>query len=180
MRERGISTFPAIILAAVAGLVTAVAMMDWMVVDVRTTGEDAVHLAIPFPLVVGEVAAAFLPEEAVRDMRVPVEARQHREQVLAALRTLAEMPDATLVRVETPDELVVITKEDDQLRVAVDADDATVRCTVPIAGVLDALESWDWETFDPGLVFDVLHAAPNGDLVRVEADDGTKVAITMW
>lgn len=180
MRERGISTVPAILLAAVAGLVTAVFMMDWMVVDVRTTGEDAVHLTIPFPLVVGEVAAAFIPKEAARDLEVPPEVRGQREQVLSALRTLAEMPDATLVRVETPGELVVVAKEADQLRVAVDADDATVRCAVPIAGVLDALEAWDWQTFDPDLLFDVLRAAPNGDLVRVEADDGTTVAITMW
>ena len=180
MRERGLSTVPAILLAAVAGLVTSVFMMDWMVVDVRTTGQDAVHLTIPFPLAVGELATAFMPDEAVRDLEVPPEARLHREQVLAGLRTLVEMPDATLVRVETPDELVVITKEADQLRIAVDADDATVRCTVPIVGVLDALEAWDWQTFDPDLLFDVLRAAPNGDLVRVEADDGTKVAITMW
>jgi len=180
MRERGVATIPAVLLAAAAGLLTAVFLMDWMVVDVRTTGEDAVHLKLPFPLVVGRMASACVPREAMKDAQVPPEVRQQKEHVLASLRALADAPDATLVRVETPSEKVLIAKEGKLLQISVDAPDATVRCTVPVTGVLDALEGWDWQTFDPGMVFDVLSAAPRGDLVRVEADDGTRVAISMW
>ena len=180
MRERGLSTVPAILLAAAAGLVTTTFLMDWMVVDVRTTGEDAVHLVIPFPLVVAHATAALVPEETLQGARVPAEVRARREQILAALDSLAEMPDATLVRVESPEESVVVAKEGRLLRVSVDAPDATVRCAVPVDGVRAALAEWDWQTFDPDLILDVLSSAPSGDLVRVEADDGTKVAITMW
>jgi hypothetical protein len=180
MRERGMSTVSAVLVAAAAGLVTSVFLMDWMVVDVRTTGEDAVHLVVPFPLAAGHVATALIPDEALEDARVPPHVAEHREQILGALRSLAEAPDATLVEVEDDGEKVRITKEGPNLRIAVDASDATVRCTVPIEGVLETLERWDWQTADPGMIFDVLSAAPRGDLVRVEADDGTKVAITMW
>jgi hypothetical protein len=45
---------------------------------------------------------------------------------------------------------------------------------------LEALEDWDWETVDPQMFFDVLHAAENGDLVTVATDDGVRVAIKMW
>ena len=65
-------------------------------------------------------------------------------------------------------------------RIIVNADDAKVRCTVPLDGVLDALERWDWETFDPGMVFDVLAAVNHGELVNVEVDDGTRVAVKIW
>jgi hypothetical protein len=91
-----------------------------------------------------------------------------------------DSPDAHYVKVEAEDATVDIYKEGDTLHVAVDTEDATVRCNVPIDGVVAALEDWDWETFDPGLVFDFLHAADNGDLVRVETEDGVRVAIKMW
>jgi hypothetical protein len=180
MRERGLSTLPAILLAAAAGLLAATFMADWMVVDAQTTGEDAVHLKLPFPLVVARAATACVPREAMRELQVPAEVRQRKEQILAGLQALAEVPDATLVKVETPEEKVLVAKEGKLLRISVDAPDAIVRCTVPLDGALEALRDWDWQTFDPGMVFDLLSAAPRGDLVRVEADDGTRVAISMW
>ena len=93
---------------------------------------------------------------------------------------LLDSPDAALVKVQTDDANVEIVKEGDTLRIAVDADDAVVRCNVPIRGVLEALEDWDWETFDPRMVLDMLHAAENGDLVTVATEDGVRVAIKMW
>ena len=91
-----------------------------------------------------------------------------------------DAPDTALVKVSAPDVLVEISKLGDNLRIAVDADDAIVRCTVPLDGVLYALEKWDWETFDPDLIFDTLGKADNGPLVTVEVDDGTKVAVNLW
>ncbi len=180
-RQRGIGTVPAVLIAAGLGMVTAVFLMDWMVVDVRTTGEDAVHLVLPLPLAAGRVAAAMVPQEAVEDVRIPPEVEAYRGQVVAALDTLRSLPDGTeLVRVEEPGTLVVIAVEDEALRLAVDDHGTTVRCTLPLAGLQRALEEWDGQTFEPGLIFDVLAAAPNGDLVRVEEPDGTRVAISMW
>jgi len=180
MRERGVSTVGAVVLAGLAGTLATVMAMDWMVVDVRTPAPDAMHMRIPMPLLAARVATAFVPEEAMRDAEVPPELRQQRELVLAALRSLAEGPDTTLVSVIAPDARVEVTKKGDVLQVAVDADDANVHCAVPIHGVLKALDEWDWQTFDPDMVLDVLADAPMGEMVRVEADDGTRVVITMW
>ena len=122
----------------------------------------------------------WLDEEALREARIPPEARAQKELVLAAVRALADCPDAQLVKVRTEDASVDIIKDGDTLRIAVDADDAVVRCNIPIDGVAEALEQWDWETADPKMLFDVLRAAENGELVTVATDDGVRVAITMW
>ena len=180
MRERGVSTLGGVFLATLAGMVVAALIMDWVVVDIHTPAPDAFHLKLPFPLVVGHVASSLIPDDVTSEAVVPPEVREQRELVLATVRSLAECPDATLVKVEADDARVEITKQGDDLLIAVDADDATVRCTVPLDGVLDALENWDWETFDPGMVFDVLEAVHHGELLRVEADDGTRVAVRIW
>lgn len=187
--QRGMSTFGAVLLAGTAGLLTATLMMDWMVVDVHVVDVAAhdgievsspIHVKIPFPLVIADIATGFIPQEALAEARVPPEATAQRELVLAAVRALAESPDAALVKVRTEDANVDIVKDGDTLRIAVDADDAVVRCNIPIDGVLEALERWDWETADPQLLFDVLRAAENGELVTVATDDGVRVAIKMW
>jgi hypothetical protein len=178
--QRGVSTVGAVILAALAGVLAALLMMDWMVVEVHTPEPEDVHLKLPLPLLAGRLATAFIPDEALQDVAVPHEVRQHRETTLTALRALVEAPDATLVRVRAEDASVDVTKRGSELVIAVDADDAEVRCTVPLEGVLEALEEWDWETFDPKMAFDILGAASTGELVTVEVDDGTRVAINMW
>jgi hypothetical protein len=180
MRERGVSTLGGILLATLAGMVTAALIMDWVVVDVHTPAPDAFHIKVPFPLVVGHVATAFIPDDVTAEAVVPPEVREHRELVMTALQSLLETPDATLVKVDADDAHVDIRKEGDDLVVAVDADGSTVRCTVPLDGVFDALEDWDWETFDPGMVFEILGAVNHGELVTVEADDGTRVAVNIW
>ena len=96
------------------------------------------------------------------------------------MRALLDSPDAEFVKVRTEDANIDIYKEGDTLRIAVDADEAVVRCNVPIDGILEALEKWDWETVDPQMAFDILHAADNGDLVTVATEDGVRVAIKMW
>jgi hypothetical protein len=187
--QRGISTFGAVLLAGTAGLLTATLMMDWMVVDVHvleTANSDniqtdmPVHIKVPFPLIIADIATGFIPEEAFEDARIPPEAKAQKTLVLETLRALIDSPDHHFVKVRTDEANVDIFKEGDTLRIAVDADDAVVRCNVPIDGVLDALEAWDWETVDPQMAFDILHAAENGDLVTVATNDGVRVAIKMW
>ncbi len=179
MRQRGVSTVGAVVLAALAGVVTAAALSDWVVVDVETLGEESIHVVVPVPLMVGRMAAAAVPDDALEDATIPPEVTARREQIVAAVRSLADAPDATFVEVQDREAHVVISKAAGILQVAVDADDATVRCAVPIDAIADALEDWDWKTVDPGLVFDILGAAPAGELLTVEAEDA-KVAIRMW
>ena len=180
MRQRGISTVPAILLAAAAAMVTSVFMMDWMVIDVQTPEPEDIHITVPFPLLAARVATAFVPDEALAEAEIPPEVKGFKEPVLNALDALLDAPDRILVKVESPDAHVEIAKEGDDLRISVDAEDAVVRCVVPLDGVHEALENWDWQSADPSIIFDILSAAPNGELLRVEADDGTKVTIKMW
>jgi hypothetical protein len=174
------STLGGVLLAGLAGLVTAVAITDWMVINVEVADPDPMHIVVPFPLVIADFATNFVPEEALEETRVPPEVRANRELILTTIRELLEAPDTALVAVSTPDERIEIAKRGDNLVVAVDADDAKVSCTLPLDGVLYALERWDWETIDPELVFDTLGKADNGPLVLVEDEDGTKVAINLW
>jgi hypothetical protein len=180
MRERGISTIGGILLAGLAGILTAVAITDWVVVDVQIVDPDPMHIKVPFPLFIADVASSFIPDEILDETEVPPEMAANKELILAAVTSLLDAPDTALVKVSAPDVLVEISKLGDNLRIAVDADDAIVRCTVPLDGVLYALEKWDWETFDPDLIFDTLGKADNGPLVTVEVDDGTKVAVNLW
>jgi len=180
MRERGISTIGGILLAGLAGMLTAVAITDWVVVDVQIADPNPMHIKVPFPLFIADVASSFIPDEVLDETEVPPEMAANKELILAAVTSLLDAPDTALVKVSAPDALVEISKLGDNLRIAVDADDAIVRCTIPLDGVLYALEKWDWETFDPGLIFDTLGKADNGPLVTVEINDGTKVAVNLW
>ena len=74
--QRGMSTIGAVLLAATAGLLTATLMMDWMIVDVHVvdvSGHDdihadlPVHIKVPFPLVIADIATGFIPDGS--DMR---------------------------------------------------------------------------------------------------------------
>jgi hypothetical protein len=179
MRERGISTLPAVLLAGLAGLVAATLLVDWVIVDVQTPEPEGIHLKIPFPLIVADIATEFIPEEAMEETEVPPELRAQKDAILGGLEALLDAPDAVLVEVQAEDAHVFVAKEGDNLRISVDADDAVVRCTVPLDGVFEALQDWDWQTFDPDLVFDVLSEAGNGNLVTVEAD-GARVAVNLW
>jgi hypothetical protein len=180
MRQRGISTIGAVLLSALAGLATATVLADWVVVDVRTPEPENLRIMVPFPLVIADIAMAFVPEHTLEEARVPAEVLAQKDAILGALEALANAPDGNLVEVDTPDEHVRIFMDNGELGVYVDADDAKVRCTVPLAGIHKALEGWDWEVFEPRLALKALHSAKHGPLVEVHADDGTYVKITKW
>ncbi len=179
MRQRGLSTVPAALLAAFAGLVAAVFLADWMIVDVHSPAPDDVHIKLPLPLVLADLALAVAPDDAFADQRLPAEVTAQRELVLAALASLEAAPDCTLVEVRDGSDHVTIAKVADELRLAVDDGEATVRMTLPISGLAEALARWDWQTVDPGVLVDVLHRTDSGNLLTVEAD-GARVALTMW
>lgn len=177
MRERGLSTIPAVLLAAAAGMVASLLLMDWVIVDVDTA--ETGRFVVPCPLVVPRVAAAFVPDDAFEGVEIPNEVREHRERVLAAVQALLEAPDATLVRVQDPEVHVEITKKGSLLDIAVDSEEAVVRCSIPIDGVYEALDEWDWRSIDPDLVFDVLDRAPGGTLVSVKSEEAN-VKVRLW
>ncbi len=178
-RERGLSTVGAVLLAGVAGLVAATLLADWMIVDVKVPEED-LRIVVPVPLLALRAATALIPDEALEEATVPPEVGEQREQVLRAVAALHDAPDGIYVKVDSRDAKVTVEKKKDDLLVSVDADDARVRCAVPIDGVLNALERWDWKTADPSLAWRVLGRADIGNLVTVEAKDGTRVVITKW
>lgn len=178
--QRGISTLGAILLAALAGVTTATVVMDWVLVDVQTPEPEAFRIMIPFPLIIADIATAFIPEEVTQEMQVPPELRAQRDAVMAALSGLVEAPDGALVEVTTPNETVNIVKKGRNLLIDVDADDATVHCSVPIYGIHKSFERWDWVAFEPKLMLTALHNASPGVMVDVDAEDGTKVKISKW
>lgn len=178
--QRGISTLGSILLAALAGIGTATVLMDWVIVDVRTPEPEAVHFKAPFPLIVADIAVAFVPDDVFRDMEAPQEVRGQRGAVMAALSSLVEAPDGALVEVTTPDETVSVVKKGRGLVVDVTADGTSVHCSIPLDGIYTSLKRWDWEVFEPRIVLTALHHAPPGVLVDVNADDGTRVKITKW
>jgi hypothetical protein len=179
MNQRGFSTILAVIGAALLGLAAATFIMDWVVVDVNVP-EDDIRIVAPVPLVLADIALAFMPEEAMEEAEVPPELTAQRDAILAGLEELLTLEDATLVSVTTPEETVDVSVDDGRLMVRVDAEDARVRCTLPLKGIHRTLKRWDWEEVDPRMALDILHAAPRGALVDVEDEDGVRVRISMW
>lgn len=179
MNQRGISTLAAAVGAALLGLATATFLMDWVVIDV-TVPEDDVHFVAPLPLIVADIALAFVPDEAMEDAEIPPELRAQKDAILNGLDELLKLDDHALVSVSTPEENVEIRVVDGELLVSVDAEDARVRCTLPLEGIRDSLDRWDWTTVDPQMALDMLHAAHRGPLVDVQAEDGVHVKIDMW
>lgn len=179
MRERGTSTVAVVVAAAAAGLLAAALFTNWMVLDVHTTGPDAVNIKLPVPLPLIRTAAAFVPSDSMPPLDIPPEVTANRETILQALRELRDAPDVTMVRVRTDDANVVIEKKDSTLIVDVQAPDAKVQCRVPLDGIVEALEKWDWKTCSPQLALRVLAKAKHGPLVTVDSEDA-RVAIKMW
>jgi hypothetical protein len=101
---------PAITTATVAA--TGVA---W--VDVREGGDDGHRIVVPVPLLLAEVAASFVPEQALNHEMG--EAAEHLRAAGALLQALEQSPDGEYVRVDDKDEQVLIEKARDTLRVRV-------------------------------------------------------------
>ena len=95
--QRGMSTLGAVLLAGTAGLLTATLMMDWVVVDVHVVEEDTpIHIKVPFPLVVADIAAGFIPDELLEEAEIPPEVTAQKELVLATVAAIASEGDAGL------------------------------------------------------------------------------------
>lgn len=179
-RQRGVSTIAVVLLSAVAGLTTATLVADWAVVRVQTPGPEVHNLTIPFPVVLGDVAAAFLPRDLAEKAEIPPEIKENKEAILEILDELIESPSAQLVTVSSDEAKVSIGLEKAELQINVHAPDAKVFCRLPLKGLRKALENWDFETIEPDLILETLHSAHRGKLVEVNAEDGTHVTISKF
>ncbi len=179
-RQHGISTLAAVVLSVLAGLTTASFLADWAVIRVQTPGPEVHNLTIPLPLVLGDAAAAFLPQDLADEAEVPPELKENKEAILEILGELIDAPDGRLISVDSDEAKVRIDLKKGELLVHVDAPDAKVFCRLPLKGLRKALEKWDFESIEPDLLLKTLHSARRGNLVEVDAEDGTHVTISMF
>jgi hypothetical protein len=128
-------------------LVGVMASSSFLVMDVKEGGPGGMHIIVPVPLFLAQIAMSFVPEE---HPGFPVD--ESAEYILMAERLIAELEnisDAELVRVEEKDELVVISKTGDVLEVEVfEGEREQVLVNLPISAVQEILGSFDGETFE--------------------------------
>jgi len=123
-------------LAAFLGIFSActVVVLQAGVGSVYVKNEE-VTLWLPVPMAAVDLGLWFIPAKELEDVQenlLPV-----RDVILAGFHELQNIPDATLVEVETPDESVLVLKEGNDLVVDVDSrTDGKVHVKLP----LDSLE----------------------------------------
>lgn len=139
MNRRGFVTSTVLSLAMAAGFCLAAFVSDFGWVDVKTTGEDAVHIALPLPMDLLPLACCLIPDEARQDEGFQ-EFLKQREGIVNALEALKDCPDGCLVKVQSPEEHVEISKIGGRLSISVDAPDARVRISMPLGPVIRAME----------------------------------------
>ena len=155
-----------------------VANSSIMIVEVDN---DDVHIVVPVPLSLVQVAAAFAPDEAKYvEVEEIGEFLPYLERFVDELRAIPD--DAMLVEVIDRNDHVRVFKEDDLLRVQVDEKNgAKVNVRVPLASVAAMVDAYDTETgtLRTTRLIGALRAAPSGDLVHV-VDGDEEVHIRMW
>lgn len=139
MNRRGFVTGTVLGLALAVGFCLAAFVSDFGWVDVQTTGEDAVHIALPLPMDLLPLACFLVPDEALQDEEFR-EFLQYKDTAVQLLESLRDCPDGCLVKVQSPQEHVEISKVGGRLTISVDAPDARVRLSMPLAPVIRAVE----------------------------------------
>jgi hypothetical protein len=142
-----------------------------VLVDVRETGCDNMHLTIPVPLALAQVALTFAPDEA-KYIRCPQFAR-YQEVTLKVLHELEKAPDGVLVEVHDGSDDVVIRKDGRLLRISVkSADGESVECALPIKGAIQAVRAYDGQGFPTKAALYALRHSPRGRTL-VHVKDGS-------
>ncbi len=153
------------------------ALTGVVIVDVRDR-EEGVHLVVPVPLALAQVALAFAPSEARHVEIDDPEAGRWLGVAAGLTDDLRELPDFTLVEVHDGGEHVLVRKEGDALRVEVDGPcGEQVRCRLPLRTaqkVLRGMQDGELRTAD---VLRAVQFMPGGELVHV-TDDEAEVRIT--
>jgi hypothetical protein len=145
-------------------------------VDVREGGQEGHRVVVPVPLLLAEVAAAFVPEKPLaREMG---EALEHLPAAREVLKALAESPDGEFVRVEEEDEQVLIEKRGDTLRILVHGRGGKEEVTVnlPLEGIDDIIS--ENGRVSPLRAVRLLRHARFSTLVEVkDGDDQVKISV---
>jgi len=155
-----------------------VANSSIMIVEVDN---DDVHIVIPVPLSLVQVAMAFAPDEAKYVQVEEIgEFLPYVERFVDELRAIPD--DVMLVEVIDGGDHVRVYKEADALRVRVEErNGAQVNVRVPLASLAAMVDAYDTETgtLRTSRLVGALRAAPSGDLVHV-IDGNEEVHIRMW
>ena len=165
-------------LIAVA-FVAMLGSLTWVVVDVDEHDPDGVHVFIPAPLALADIAVRFVPEARKPIIDVDLEP-EYVPLIQAAVAEIRNAGDFEMVRVEETNETVVVRVEAEMLHVAVDTSDERVRVRVPLHSIVAAVDAIDKEgQIRPVDMLAALDDLPSGRLVEVH-DSDTDVTISIW
>ncbi len=133
-----------VFLMPVFAFATAVVATGTVTVSVQERGDDGVHLYIPVPALLIDLAVAIaplvMPDDVLAEARAEI--APFREGLEAVVQELENCPSGVLVEVSTPTEHVRVAKTWRSFEVEVDSDDADIRVKVPArlaSRVLDVL-----------------------------------------
>lgn len=147
------------------------------VVEVEQHTPDGIHVIVPVPLALANVALMFMESSRAR-LHCP-EFAEHREMAVRLARELERSPDGRFVEVEDRDEHVTIDKVDNVLVVEVHDGEDEVLVRVPVNALVELLESYDGESFHAKDLIAAVRRAPGGEWVRVH-DGENDVRIWSW
>jgi len=149
---------------------------DTAFVDVKT---DDVHLFVPVPMIVAQVALNFVPEDET-EITCP-ELWRYREPIARVIDELRRGPDGELVSVRDGDTFVLITKEGSNLHVQVETDDGDtqVDVRVPLSAAKKFLARLDGPTFSAKDLLASVNNTINGQVAHVVAEDA-EVKVWVW
>jgi hypothetical protein len=161
-------------------LFVAMLVTNWVVVDVRTFDHDGGRVKVPLPLNLLRIPLHMAPRSSVYVPMPHAADRQH-ARVLAALRSLQDAPDGTVVPLYLADNDFELTRRGDRLLIVVDDAGCSgeVRASLPFAATLRLLERSASGRIEPRALLDLLAAAERGDLLTVDAADAS-VRVTTW
>lgn len=160
-------------------LVAVVAGTGVIVVDVKEGGPSGHHFVVPVPVIVAQSAAAFVPAKA-RHVELG-KAKEYLPMADAALKALAESPDAELVRVDEADQHVRVAKSGGNLEVHVSqaGHREEVHVTVPLSMASAVLREAATGEVSPATLVGLLSRARLTRLADVQS--GTDhVRVTVW
>jgi hypothetical protein len=169
----------AVLAAIPLSLVAVVAGTGVVVVDVQQSGPSGHHIVVPVPLVLAQSAAAFVPEKG-RHVDLG-EAREYLPMAEAALKALAESPDAELVRVDEANQHVRIVKSGGNLEVHVShaGTREEVHVTVPLSMASGILREARSGYVSPATLVGLLGRARLTRLADVQSGED-HVRVTVW
>ena len=168
-RTRALTALGAVFLGGVAALAAAGAMMDWLVIDLRTAPghEGPRRLWLPVPVAALRLAAAAAP---ALGEPAPEALRKRLPAIRSALGVLARCPDSEFVRIETNEATVRIAKRGGELTLEVRAPEAAIHGAIPIAGLVRAARRLDGGAAPVGPALALLD---DGFELTVDAEEAT-------